>query len=515
VSKKAFIPPLGLLTVAALLPKTWRLKLVDLNVSGLKEKDIQWADYVFLSAMEIQQASVKEIITRVKAQGKKIVGGGPLFTICPERFPELDHLVLYEAEATLPSFIEDLKKGEAKHIYTSTEWPDIEFSPNPEWSLLDFSKYAVMNVQYSRGCPFDCEFCDISLLNGNTPRTKTSKQILRELDTLYQKGWRGVVFFGDDNFIGKPEKLKKEVLPALIKWLQEKRYPFSFLTQATINLADDEELMELMVKAGFDSVFVGIETPEEKSLRECHKVQDKGRNPLAAVKKMQRFGLEVTGGFIIGFDNDPPNIFEMQINFIQESGIITAMVGLLNALKGTKLCERLHHEGRLGEDFTGDNTNFSINFIPKMGYQRLLEGYRGVVDTIYSPRYFYKRLNTFLNNYRPPIRGGDSLKLHHIKAFFHSIWALGILGKERFHYWKNLIWTLLRRRRLLPVYVRLAIYGYHFRKVFQTQLENFKPRSDWQPSEGLGAENNDLSRGKEKTREKEFFEKNLLPGGSL
>ena len=469
VSKKSFIPPLGLLTVAALLPRDWERRLADLNVSELNEEDIQWADYVFLSAMEVQQKSVKEIIARVKALGKKIVGGGPLFTISPDRFPEIDHLVLHEAESTLPPFIEDLKKGEGKRVYTVTEWPDITSSPVPEWNLLDMMKYAVMCLQYSRGCPYDCEFCDISLLNGKKPRTKTSNQILCELETLHQKGWRGVVFFGDDNFVGKPEKLKKEVLPAVIKWMEEKRYPFSFLTQATINLADDEELMELMVRAGFESVFVGIETPEEKSLHECHKLPNQYRDAIAAVRKMQRSGLEVTGGFIVGFDSDPPNIFEKQIDFIQESGIITAMVGLLNALKGTKLYERLHQEGRLLGDFTGDNTDFTINFISKMGSQRLLEGYRNVVRTIYSPRQFYRRLTTFLNNYNPPMKGGGAIRLHHIKAFFHSIWALGIWGEERFYYWKNLIWTLLRHRRLLPVYVRLSIYGYHFRKVFQSQ----------------------------------------------
>jgi hypothetical protein len=241
--------------------------------------------------------------------------------------------------------------------------------------------------------------------------------------------------------------------------------------------------MELMVRAGFDSVFIGIETPEEKSLRECNKVQNKDRNPLAAVRNMQRFGLEVTGGFIVGFDSDPPDIFQKQIDFIQESGIVTAMVGLLNALRGTKLYERLQREGRISGEFTGDNTDLSINFIPKMGHQSLLEGYRYIVSYIYSPRHFYRRLATFLTNYNPPMRGGGIIRLHHIKAFFHSIWALGIWGEERFYYWKNLIWTLLRHRRLLPVYVRLSIYGYHFRKVFQSQA------AIWGVQQGLSIPN--------------------------
>jgi radical SAM superfamily enzyme YgiQ (UPF0313 family) len=276
VSKKAFSPPLGLLTVAALLPKAWERRLVDLNVDGLKDEDIRWADYIFLSAMDVQEASAQEVITEVKARGKKIVAGGPLFTLSPDRFPEIDHLVLKEAEGILPAFIEDLKKGEAKHIYTSTEWPDITSSPIPDWSLLDMSKYASMCIQYIRGCPFDCDFCAIDLLNGKEPRMKTPTQVLDELETLYQKGWRGAIFFGDDNFTVNPSKLKEELLPALIRWMEEKKYPFFFFTQASINLADDEELIKLMVRAGFDSVFLGIETPEEKSLYECNKTQNIG-----------------------------------------------------------------------------------------------------------------------------------------------------------------------------------------------------------------------------------------------
>ena len=486
VSKKAFIPPLGLLTVAALLPRTWNLRLVDLNVDALlKDEDIRWADYVFLSAMEVQHTSVREIIRNIRGYGKKIVAGGPLFTVYPDRFPEIDHLVLKEAETILPAFIEDLMKGEAKHIYASTEWPDVKFSPIPEWNLLNLSKYAVMNVQYSRGCPFDCEFCDISLLNGKKPRTKTKDQVLGELETLYQKGWRGVVFFTDDNFIGNPRKLKEDLLPALINWMQEKRYPFWFLTQATINLVDDEQLMKLMVTAGFDSVFVGIETPEERSLLECHKVQNRDKDPLAAVKKMQRFGLEVLGGFIVGFDNDPPSIFQRQINFIQQSGIVIAMVGLLNPLRGTRLYERLLGEGRLLGEFKGDNTDFSINFIPKMGYQTLLGGYGDLVTSIYSPCHFYRRLITFLSNYRPARKDVCPSQFSYIKAFLHSSWDLGIISDGRFYYWKTLIWTVLRHPQLFSLCVRRAVYGYHFRKVFQPQISKLEGLSVCQPRAGI------------------------------
>ena len=484
ISRKAVSPPIGLLTVAALLPKEWEKKLVDLNFEPLKDDDIQWADYVFISAMEVQHKSVDEIVTKVKALGKKIVAGGPLFTITPDRFQQVDHLVLQEAEATLPPFIEDLKRGEGKPIYASTEWPDITSSPVPQWSLLDIKKYAVMCLQYSRGCPFDCEFCHIGLLNGRNPRTKTETQILRELETLYQKGWRGTVFFVDDNFIVKTHKLKEELLPALIKWMEKKKYPFSFFTQASINLVDDEELMKLMVRAGFDSVFIGIETPEEKSLYECNKVQNKDRDMMAAVKKIQRFGLEVLGGFIVGFDSDPPTIFEKQVNFIQESGIVTAMVGLLNAPRGTRLYDRLRREGRILGDFTGEYTNFSTNFIPKMGTHRLREGYKYLITSIYSPRHFYSRLITLLSNYCPPKKKGNRIRPYHIKAFFHSIWSLGVRGEERFCYWKALFWTLLRRPELFHLCVELAMKGYHFRRVFEDQISK-EACPVWRSESGL------------------------------
>jgi len=264
--------------------------------------------------------------------------------------------------------------------------------------------------------------------------------------------------------------------------MEEKGYPFSFLTEASVNLADDEELMELMVRAGFDEVFVGIESPEEKSLSECHKVQNKQRDLMAAVKKMQRFGLQVSGGFIVGFDSDPPTIFQKQVNFIQQSGIVTAMVGLLNAPRGTRLFERLKQEGRIIGEIGGDNTDFSINFIPKMGYRQLVEGYRYIVTHIYSPRHFYRRLITFLRNYRLPKKRAHPVQFCHIKAFFHSLWALGIRGKERFHYWKILLWTVFRRPRHFPLAVCLSIYGYHFRKVFEGHLQGTERETGPGPS---------------------------------
>ena len=466
ISKKASFPPLGLLTVAAMLPQEWEKKLVDMNVSVLNEDDLRWADYIFISAMAVQKKSALEVLKSSKKSGNKIVAGGPLFTMGHEEFEGVDHFVLNEAESTLPSFLDDLKKGCGRHIYTSKEWPDIRKTPYPQWDLIDMKKYASMSVQYSRGCPFNCEFCDIIVLNGHKPRTKGKEQVLGEVEGLYNHGWRGGVFFVDDNFIGNRKKLKLEILPSLIDWMKQKKYPFHFLTEASINLSDDEELMQLMVKAGFRRVFIGIETPNEESLAECNKYQNKNRDLIACVKKIQAAGLEVQGGFIVGFDNDPPSIFERQIRFIQKSGIVTAMVGLLNAPRGTRLYHRLKKENRLLNDPSGDNTNCSLNFIPKMNIETLINGYKNIVKTIYSPKHYYRRVITFLKGYKPKqLYRKTSFKFSYFKAFLKSIWILGLRGKERLYYWKLISWTLIRRPRFISLAISFAIYGFHFRKI--------------------------------------------------
>ncbi|UCF71192.1 MAG: B12-binding domain-containing radical SAM protein [candidate division WOR-3 bacterium] len=467
IFKKATNPPLGLLTAAAMLPDEWEKRLIDMNVSMLKDRDIEWADFVFISAATIQKDSVNEVITRCKARGVKIVAGGPLFTSSYDEYEHVDYLVLNEAEITLPQFLDDLRQGKLKHIYTSPEWADLKKTPVPDWRLLNIRKYASMSIQYSRGCPFDCDFCDIPLLYGHRPRIKNRQQIITELQNLYDRGWRGVVFFVDDNFIGNKRGLKSEVLPAIADWMERMKYPFTFLTQASVNLADDEELMNLMVKANFNTVFVGIETPDEESLAECGKRQNKNRDLVECVKKIQRFGLQVQGGFIVGFDSDPLTIFERQIRFIQNSGIVTAMVGLLNAVRGTKLYQRLKGENRLLTEATGDNTDCSLNFIPKMQYTTLLEGYRNIVRTIYAPDQFYARVKKFLENYRPLHNSLGRLSMSEIKAFILSIFVLGIKEKERFHYWRLFLWSVFSRPRLAPLAVTFAIYGFHFRKVFE------------------------------------------------
>jgi radical SAM superfamily enzyme YgiQ (UPF0313 family) len=459
---------LGLLTVAAMLPPEWEKRLVDVNVTKLTATDLEWADYAFVSAMTVQRDSTREILSRCKEAGVKIVAGGPIFASEWEQFGDVDHFVLNEAEITLPPFLADLRQGRAKRMYATSEFADVHTTPIPMWELADLRRYAGMSVQFCRGCPFNCDFCNVTALLGHRPRTKTAEQIVAELDSLYDLGWRGGVFFVDDNFIGNKKTLKRELLPLLIEWQKGKQgIPFS--TEVSINLADDQELMRMMVDAGFDAVFIGIETPNEQSLAECSKQQNANRDLVKDVKRIQRAGLQVQGGFIVGFDSDPPSIFQRQIDFIQKSGIVTAMVGLLQAPPGTRLYERMQREGRLQEGITGDNVDGTTNIIPRMNLDALRDGYKTVMEHIYSPAQYYQRVKTFLREYRPP-KIKPRLDVQRFLAFFRSILRLGILGKERFHYWKLLLWTLLRRPRLFSEAVTFAIYGYHFRKVCETRL---------------------------------------------
>jgi radical SAM superfamily enzyme YgiQ (UPF0313 family) len=463
VGKRAAHPPLGLLTVAAMLPPEWSLRLVDTNVRGLKQHDLDWADCAFISAMGVQRTSAQQIIARCRGAGLRIVAGGPLFTGEPEALEHIDHLVLNEAELTLPGFLRDVLQGGPRRVYASDQFADMHHTPTPRWDLLDLRRYASMSIQFSRGCPFNCDFCNVTALLGHRVRTKTSQQIIAELDSLYALGWRDDVFFVDDNFIGNRKLLKSDLLPALIAWRKHKR-GLTFYTEASIDLAEDETLMALMAEAGFTKVFIGIETPDDTCLAECRKIQNRDRDLLADVRRIQRAGLEVQGGFIVGFDHDKPSIFQRQIDFIQQSGIVTAMVGLLQAPPGTRLYERLEREGRLVGQSSGDNVDGMTNILPRMDLDVLRQGYREILRHIYSPKHFYQRLRTHLRNISVT-RVRVPLRLSGIHALMLSFWRLGIVGRERFQYWWLLLWTLCRRPRLLPQAVTLAIYGYHFRKM--------------------------------------------------
>ena len=468
ISKKSAEPPLGLITIAAMLPINWDLKLIDMNIEELKDVDIEWADYIFLGAMNVQIESFREVIRRSNILGTKIVAGGPLVTLQHKEFLGIDHFVFNEAEITLPQFLNDLENGNPRAVYKSDEFPELEFSPVTRWELLNIKKYASMSLQYSRGCPYDCDFCSITMLNGRKPRTKLKDQFINELNVLYNMGYRGPISIVDDNFIGNKSKLKKEILPELIDWSEKRKYPYNFITEVSINLADDDELVDQLGNAGFNSIFVGIETPNISSLAECGKNQNLKRNMVESVQKLQNKGFIVSGGFIVGFDNDTHTIFDEQIEFIRDSGIVSAMVGLLNAPVGTKLFNRMKLEDRLLENWSGNNMDGSINFIPKMNYSQLMGGYTKILKTVYADKEYYKRVKKFLKNYKMPNWSSNSLSLTEIKTFFKLIWKLGFLDNGKLYFWKLLFYSLFKYPQKFVIAMTCAVYGFHFRTIVRS-----------------------------------------------
>ncbi len=463
VSKKAAFPPLGLLTVAGMLPPDWDLKLVDLNVTRLTDDDLRAADWVFLSAMIVQRDSVREVARRCATLGKPVLAGGPLFTTGHEGFPEIPHFVLGEAEEIMPQVVADLTAGCLQPVYRAPRFPALSLTPTPRFDLIDVRKYVTMAVQFSRGCPFDCEFCDIVVINGRVPRTKTSAQLIAELEALRRHGWRDMVFVVDDNFIGNKARTRA-LLEAIIAWRTATKAAMGFLTEASVNLADDPELCALMVAAGFRKVFVGIETPSVASLEECRKHNNAGRDLVQAVQVLQRAGLEVMGGFIVGFDSDTREIFRDQFEFIQRSGVVTAMVGLLTALPQTKLYRRLQQEDRLVGESTGNNTMAALNFRPRLSRDYLENGYRELMRRLYEPRAYYRRIRVFLRNHQPT---AERLRLSGVdfRAFLKSFWLLGVWHRGRLAYWRLFVGTLVRRPRQFRMAIELAIIGYHFRRI--------------------------------------------------
>ncbi len=463
IQKKSSSPPLGLLTVAAMLPSTWEKRLIDLNVQALKQETLEWADMVLISAMTIQRKSAQDLIKRSRAAGKTVVAGGPLFTAEPESFPQVDHLILNEAEITLPLFLSDLGRGKPLRIYQTDEFADITKTPIPLWELIDLRHYDSLSLQFTRGCPFNCDFCNVTALLGHRMRLKSTEQLIAELDKIYALGWRRNIFIVDDNFIGNKRILKQEVLPAMIEWRKGKKGCL-FVTEASVNLSDDDQLIEMMVQAGFTQVFIGIETPDDAGLAECSKSQNRNRDLVSSVKKLQQMGLQVMGGFIVGFDSDDETIFERMVQFIQDSGIVTAMVGLLQAPLGTQLYQRMLREGRIQNSYSGDNVDGETNIVPKMNLEVLKKGYRSILDSIYSAKGFYARVRTFLKDFQPA-RHAVTLQWHEIAALFSSIFEIGIKSKERKHYWKLFFWTLFHYPLKFPLAITFTIYGYHFRKV--------------------------------------------------
>ena len=468
VNKKASFPPLGLLTVSSLLPESWEKKLVDMNITKLNDKDIEWADYVFVSGMIVQKKSAKEVIQKVKSLDKFVVAGGPLFTTGYKDFAGVDCFILNEGEITIPLFLKDLEQGKIQPVYTSQEKPDIANTPIPDWKLINMKDYASMAIQISRGCPFNCDFCDIIVMNGRIPRIKTPAQVRVEFDALYNAGWKGSLFIVDDNFIGNKSRIK-EILHEISDWMQEKKRPFTLYTEASINLADENEIMELMQKSNFNCVFVGIETPEEDGLKSCNKLHNTNKNLVDKVKILQRNGLQVQGGFIVGFDTDTHHTFENMIKFIQKSGIVTAMVGLLNAFPETTLYKRLHKANRILKVPSGSNTDFTINFKTLMNKNKLIEGYKRVLHSIFSPKNYYKRIITLLKEYKKFSKGPRISFWMQIKIFFETVWKLGIMEKGKLYFWNLFLWTIFCKPALIPEAITLSIYGFHYRKVLISQ----------------------------------------------
>lgn len=469
--KRAAFPPLGLLTVSAMLPDKWERRLVDMNVETLDPKDIEWADIVFVSAMIVQKESLEEVVALSKSLGKRVAVGGPYVSTSAEHLPEADYIFVGEAETTLPEFIDDLENGSTKHIYEAEDRPSLLETPVPHFDLIDLNNYSAMNVQYSRGCPFQCEFCDIIEIYGRVPRTKSNDQMLAELDALAVAGWNGLVFIVDDNFIGNKKNVRK-FMPDLVEWSSLNDHPFSFITEASVNLAEDEPLLEMMQAARFRRVFLGIETPVEESLKEAQKGQNTRRGLLESVQRIQSYGMEVMAGFIVGFDSDPEDIFDRQIEFIRESGIPLAMVGLLTALPDTQLWRRLAKEGRLLEESSGNNTDCSLNFVPKMDTLRLIEGYKTILRNIYSPKEYYQRALDCLSRFKQENLGPQEIEIvASIKALTKIVLTLGVKERSRLQFWKYVFRLVTRYPRDFAHGMTLAAMGYHFRKVTATYCD--------------------------------------------
>jgi len=461
MSKKSVQPPLGLMTVAALIPETYTLKLVDVNVSTLNDSDLEWADLVMISAMIIQKDSFDEVTTRAKQFNKKVVAGGPYCMSSHEKINNVDYFVLGEAEVTLPLFMKDYENGNPKNIYDSGEKPQITTTPPPRMDLINHNDYLCMAVQFSRGCPFNCEFCDIIEMFGRKPRTKDADQFINELQVIYDSGFRGSVFIVDDNFIGNIKQVKA-ILRKVVDWQKEHDYPFQFYTEASINVSSDTELLQLMQDSSFDFMFIGIESPDVETLRATQKGQNTKLDMVDAVETIYKHRVGVAAGFIIGFDTDDEDIFDKQIDFISETGIPQAMIGLLIALPNTQLHRRLKKEGRLLHEWSGNNTyELELNFVPKLPEQTLVEGYKRVIATLYEPRKYFDRCLKYLRTIPPERVGGRKVGRTEKLAFFKSLFkqSFSFYGKEYLRYFFK---GMKISTKLLPDIISYAINGHHF-----------------------------------------------------
>ena len=474
VGKKSAMPPLGLLTVAAMFPEEYSLRVRDMNVTPLTEADLEWADLVFTSTMIVQEQSLREVIDACRRHQIPVVAGGPHPTTFFEEIEGVSHFVLGEVENTFPEFLRDLKNGVALKMYHPPEKPDVSHTPSPRYDLIRLKDYQSMALQFSRGCPFDCEFCDITKLFGRVARTKTNAQVLTEFDHLYNLGWRGPLFLVDDNFIGN-KKAALDLLPEVAKWQKERDYPFSLFTEASVNLARMDSLMDAMVAAGFTMTFLGIESPNAEALLKTKKGQNVSRGKadflLDAVRTIQSKGMEVTGGFILGLDGDREDVFDSQIEFIQQAGIPLAMVGLLTAVKGTDLYTRLEKEGRLVDKSQGDNVSFNLNFRPEMDKKVLLDGYKRVLSTLYDPTLekYFERCLLLLERLEPTAHGARKVRGTELLALAKSV-KRQLFSRQGPAYAKFIFRVLRGSPKMFPEAIRLAIMGYHFSKITSQQI---------------------------------------------
>ncbi|MEC4814772.1 MAG: B12-binding domain-containing radical SAM protein [Scytonema sp. PMC 1069.18] len=479
-------PPLGLITVAALLPADWELRLVDRNVRWETEDDWNWCDLVIISAMIIQKQDFRELIQKGVALGKKVAVGGPFPTSVPEFALEAGahYLILDEGECTIPMFLDALARGEESGVFRATEKPDVTQTPIPRFDLLDLDAYLAVTVQFSRGCPFQCEFCDIINLFGRKPRTKTPEQILAELQVLYEMGWQRLVFIVDDNFIGN-KRNAKVFLRALIPWMQERQYPFILLTEASLNLAEDDELIELMVKAGFAMVFMGIETPDIESLTGIHKEQNTRQSLIESCHKITQAGLEIMAGFIIGFDNERPGAGKRIQQFIEDTGIPQAHLSLLHALHNTTMWSRLKQEGRLLDGLATVYQGSIMNFKPTRPVEEIVGEFIECFWNLYEPLPYLQRTYRhfmMMNNQRPKHKHRTTW--HELRLFPIVCWRQGVVRSTRFLFWRNLLAIALHKPNLLESYIVALSLGEHFFKFrhqvkaqLQEQLEELmKPK---------------------------------------
>lgn len=492
--KKALIPPLGLLTVAAMVPEGYECRLVDMNVEELTDEDLEWADMLMISAMIVQKPSMEEVIRRSKGADLPVVVGGPYATSCHDEIDGVDHFILDEGELTIPAFFRDLAQGTPQRMYRAEGRARMEETPVPRFELCDLSLYTTLPVQFSRGCPFDCEFCDIVSLFGHKPRTKPPAHILRELDYAYELGFRGAVFIVDDNFIGN-KRCTLELLGELKQWQEARGYPYRFSTEASIDLAAKDDLLNAMADVGFNMVFIGLETPDEGSLAATGKVQNLKGDVKEAVRKIQRLGIEVTAGFIIGFDTDPPDIFQRQVEFIQELAVPTAMVGLLMALPNTRLWNRLQAEGRLRGLSSGDNTHHTeLNFVTMLPESLLEEGYRYVLSRVYDPRRYFDRAFRFLKMHPPTsvdheTRAREPIKWEQLAAFGRSLLFQTFSRYGVWYLWYLIRAIVVRPKRIVRA-VTLAVQGHHYFVITRQTLAAAgvrRPRKLRDPSAALTA----------------------------